>query len=153
MPNTRCINFGTSSSIGINRYIHNLCLILNIKIKGKGKIAAYGFSNPGVFAIGNWFVAVISVSFIGNRFFEASWTKRNDILVGFDHDPFIINKFTATIIELSYGVIINYLNNNLIPHRGNNFLLSISHACNFLELSMMLIRILLERYIFMPDTG
>ena len=63
--------------------------------------------------------------------FEALWEEIKSILAGFHHDPFIITRASKTAIYLPYSFIIAFMGNNLLPHRGDNYLLYILKAIEF----------------------
>ena len=104
---------------------------MNISIKLKGIIIQNGCANTVVVAIVNFFVAYISIYAIGNDFSNASWIMREVVLVVFDCDPFIFTIASANFIDLPYGVIITFLDNNRILHIGDNLLLSIEQSYEF----------------------
>ena len=95
-----------------------------------------GYSETSISPIDNGLVTNSGVSVIIIRYVEVSLTEIKVTLVGIDHHIYNKSALIGTYInatDLTYGVIITYMNNNLPPHRGDITLFSIAQACVFLD--------------------
>ena len=117
MANISYITNITTSTIDISYSKQELCLIINLKAKGKRDLIIDGYDKNSVATIWNGLVSNTSVVIIRNDLFEVSHTGRKDALVGFDHDLSILTGYSAIAIYLHNYFVISHINEISLLHR------------------------------------